>query len=129
MLKNYLKYILIHLLSFIINYLIFITLISITKNSDAIMIQIINLIAWIVSMLFIFYIDKKYVPELINENNSTELFKFILIRILSFIIEAIILFIFMLLSLEVLNYINLNLNHFHYLLLLMLQYYLPLHLQ
>ena len=94
MLKKYLKHELIHLLSFIINYLIFITLISITKNSDAVMIQIINLIAWIVSMLFIFYIDKKYVPELINENNSTELFKFILIRILSFIIEAIILFIF-----------------------------------
>lgn len=94
MLKKYLKYVLIHLLSFIINYLIFIILMFIMKTNNAVTVQIINLIAWIISMLFIFYIDKKYVPDLINENNSSELFKFILIRILSFMIEAIILFIF-----------------------------------
>ena len=94
MLKKYLKHVLIHLLSFIINYLIFIILMFIMKTNNAVTVQIINLIAWIISMLFIFYIDKKYVPDLINENNSSELFKFILIRILSFMIEAIILFIF-----------------------------------
>ena len=94
MLKKYLKYVLIHLLSFIINYLIFIILMFIMKTNNAVTVHIINLIAWIISMLFIFYIDKKYVPDLINENNSSELFKFILIRILSFMIEAIILFIF-----------------------------------
>ena len=94
MLKKYLKYVLIHLLSFIINYLIFIILMFIMKTNNAVTVQIINLIAWIISMLFVFYIDKKYVPDLINENNSSELFKFILIRILSFMIEAIILFIF-----------------------------------
>ena len=94
MLKKYLKYVLIHLLSFIINYLIFIILMFIMKTNNAVTVQIINLIAWIISMLFIFYIDKKYVPDLVNENNSSELFKFILIRILSLIIEVIILFIF-----------------------------------
>jgi len=45
-------------------------------------------------MLFIFFVDIFFVPELVNENNSNELFKFILIRILSLIIEGLILFIF-----------------------------------
>ena len=57
-------------------------------------IQIVNLISWIVSMLFLFYVDKKFVPDLVDENNSSELFKFILIRILSLIIEIMIIYIF-----------------------------------
>ena len=92
--KNYLKHLLIHLVSFILNYLIFILLMLVINKNNPVLVQIINLIAWLFSMLFIFYIDKKYVPDLVNENNSSELFKFILIRILSLIIEVIILFIF-----------------------------------
>lgn len=91
---NYLKHMLIHLTSFVINYLIFILFMIFVKDSSAVGLQIINLISWIISMLFIFYIDKMFVPDLVNENNSNELFKFILIRILSLIIEVIILFIF-----------------------------------
>ena len=45
-------------------------------------------------MLFIFFVDKIFVPDLVDENNSTELFKFILIRILSLIIESLIIYIF-----------------------------------
>ena len=45
-------------------------------------------------MLFIYFIDKLVVPDLVNENNSKELYQFILIRILSLIIEAMILYIF-----------------------------------
>ena len=45
-------------------------------------------------MLFLFFMDKLFVPDLVNENNSSELFKFVLIRILSLIIEVLILFIF-----------------------------------
>ena len=92
--KDYLKYTLIHFMSFVINYLIFIVLIFFLKNTNVIAIQIVNLISWLVSMLFIFYIDKKYVPDLVNEENSSELFKFILIRILSLMIEVLIIFIF-----------------------------------
>ena len=91
---NYLKHIMIYLVSFVINYLIFISLMSFINFNNAVGIQIANLIAWIISMLFIFYIDKKFVPDLVNENNSSELFQFILIRILSLIIEIIILYIF-----------------------------------
>ena len=91
---NYLKHIVIYFMSFLINYLIFICLMYFINKNNVVIIQIVNLIAWIVSMLFIFYIDKKYVPDLVNENNSNELFKFILIRILSLIIEIMILYIF-----------------------------------
>ena len=91
---NYLKHIVIYFISFVINYLIFISLMSFIKFNNAVGIQIANLIAWIISMLFIFYVDKKFVPDLVNENNSNELFQFILIRILSLIIEIIILYIF-----------------------------------
>ena len=91
---NYLKHILIYLVSFIINYLIFVLFMYFVGKSSIVGIQIVNLIAWFISMLFIFYIDKKFVPDLVNENNSNELFKFILIRLLSLIIEVLILFIF-----------------------------------
>lgn len=92
--KNYLKHILIYFISFVLNYLIFILLMIFINKNNPVGIQVINLISWVVSMLFIFYIDKKYVPDLVNENNSNELFKFILIRILSLMIEVVILFIF-----------------------------------
>lgn len=91
---NYLKHIVIYFISFVINYLIFISLMSFIKFNNAVGIQIANLIAWIISMLFIFYVDKRFVPDLVNENNSSELFQFILIRILSLIIEIMILYIF-----------------------------------
>lgn len=91
---NYLKHIVIYFISFVINYLMFIVLMNIVIFNNAVGIQIANLIAWIISMLFIFYVDKKFVPDLVNENNSNELFQFILIRILSLIIEIMILYIF-----------------------------------
>lgn len=74
----------------------------INKN-NIIGINIINLIAWIVSMLFIFYIDKRFVPDLVDENNSSELIKFILIRVFSLIVESLIIFIFI---------IILNINYY-----------------
>lgn len=92
--KNYLKHLIIYLMSFMINYLIFIVLMLFISYKNYIGIQIINVIAWIISMLFIFYVDQKYVPDLVDENNSKELFKFILVRILSLIIESIIIFVF-----------------------------------
>lgn len=91
---NYLTHMLIHLVSFVINYLIFIFLVTFAKENSVVAIQIINLISWVISMLFIFFIDKLFVPDLVNENNSKELHKFILIRLLSLIIEVMILFIF-----------------------------------
>lgn len=90
---NYLKYVLIHFASFAINYFTFILFISFVKGNNVVGIQIVNLISWIISMLFIFFIDKMFVPDLVNENNSSELFKFLLIRVLSLIIEVMILFI------------------------------------
>ena len=92
--KDNFKHFIIYLISFIINYLIFIIFMYFIGKSSIVGIQIVNLISWIVSMLFIFYIDNKYVPDLVDENNSSELFKFILIRLLSLIIEVMILFIF-----------------------------------
>ncbi len=92
--KNYLKHLIIYLMSFIINYLIFIVLMLFISYKNYIGIQIFNVIAWVISMLFIFYVDQKYVPDLVDENNSKELFKFILVRILSLIIESIIIFVF-----------------------------------
>ncbi len=92
--KNYLKHLIIYLMSFMINYLIFIVLMLFISYKNYIGIQIINVIAWLISMLFIFYVDQKYVPDLVDENNSKELFKFILVRILSLIIESIIIFVF-----------------------------------
>lgn len=91
---NYLTHMLIHLTSFVINYLIFIFFMKFIKGNSVVGIQIVNLISWIVSMLFIFFIDKLFVPDLVNENNSKELHKFILIRLLSLIIEVMMLFIF-----------------------------------
>jgi putative flippase GtrA len=64
------------------------------KENSVVGIQIVNLISWTISMLFIFFVDKLFVPDLVNENNSKELHKFILIRLLSLIIEVMILFIF-----------------------------------
>lgn len=92
--SNYLKHLMIHLMSFVINYVIFIVIMLFIDVNNIIGIQVSNLIAWIVSMLFIFFIDKKYVPDLVNEDNSSELFKFILIRLLSLIIEIVIIYIF-----------------------------------
>lgn len=63
-------------------------------NNKLVGMQLINLISFILSMLFIFYVDKKYVPDLVDENNSSELLKFILLRIFGLIFEAIILYIF-----------------------------------
>lgn len=91
---NYLTHMLIHLISFVINYLIFIFFMTFIKENSVVGIQIVNLISWIVSMLFIFFVDKLFVPDLVNENNSKELHKFILIRLLSLIIEVMVLFIF-----------------------------------
>ena len=91
---NYLKHMIIYIMSFILNYLIFIFLILFVKNNNVFGIQIVNLVAWIFSMLFIFFVDKLFVPDLVNENNSGEFLKFILIRILSLIIEVLVLFIF-----------------------------------
>jgi len=92
--SNYLKHLMIHFISFVINYVIFILIMSFIEADNIIGIQMSNLIAWIISMLFIFFIDKKYVPDLVNEHNSAELFKFILIRLLSLIIEILIIYIF-----------------------------------
>ena len=92
--KDKVKHLVIHLISFLINYLIFIFLMIFVNKNNGVGINIVNLIAWIISMLFIFYIDNKYVPDLVDENNSSELFKFILIRIFSLIIEALIIYIF-----------------------------------
>ena len=64
------------------------------KDTNPVAINLINLFAWIVSMLFIFFIDKIFVPDLVDENNSSELFKFILVRILSLIIESLIIYVF-----------------------------------
>lgn len=91
---NYLKHMLIHLISFVINYLIFIFFMMFVKVNSVVGIQVVNLISWIISMLFIFFVDKLFVPDLVNENNSKELHKFILIRLLSLMIEVMILFIF-----------------------------------
>ena len=91
---NYLKHFMIHLVSFIINYLIFIIFMTFIRENNSVGIQIVNLISWITSMLFIFLMDKLFVPDLVNEHNSNELFKFILIRVLSLIIEVMILYIF-----------------------------------
>lgn len=92
--KDNLKHLIIYLISFCINYLIFILFMFFVNKNSAVGINIVNLIAWVISMVFIFYIDKKYVPDLVDENNSSELFKFILIRIFSLIIEAVIIYIF-----------------------------------
>lgn len=92
--KDKFKHFIIYLISFCINYLIFILLMFFLNKDNIVGINIVNLIAWVFSMIFIFYIDKKYVPDLVNENNSSELFKFILIRILSLIIETLIIYIF-----------------------------------
>ena len=91
---NYLTHMLIHLISFVINYLIFIFFMMFVKENSVVGIQIVNLISWTISMLFIFFVDKLFVPDLVNENNSKELHKFILIRLLSLIIEVMVLFIF-----------------------------------
>lgn len=92
--KNTVKHLIIYLISFGINYLTFILFMLFISSKNIIGINIVNLIAWIISMIFIFYIDKKYVPDLVDENNSSELFKFILIRIFGLIIEVMILYIF-----------------------------------
>ena len=92
--KDNFKHLIIYLISFIINYLIFILFMFFIKDDNAVGINVINLIDWIISMVFIFYIDKIYVPDLVDENNSSELFKFILIRIFSLIIEVVIIYIF-----------------------------------
>lgn len=91
---KYLKHFIIYLLSFLINYIIFILFINFVNINNGVGVQILNLISWISSMLFIYFIDKLVVPDLVNENNSKELYQFILIRILSLIIEAMILYIF-----------------------------------
>ena len=92
--KDKVKHFIIYLISFVINYLTFLLGMLFIRDNGIIGINIVNLIAWIISMIFIFYIDKKYVPNLVDENNSSELFKFILIRIFSLIIEVMILYIF-----------------------------------
>lgn len=92
--KDNFKHFIIYLTSFWINYLIFILFMFFINKNNAVGINIVNLIAWVLSMLFIFYVDKKYVPDLVDENNRTELFEFILIRIFSFIIESVIVYIF-----------------------------------
>ncbi len=93
--KNFLIHLFIHFISFLINYSIFIMLMALIYNDkDVIFIQIVNLISWICSMLFIFFVDKKYVPDLVDENNSSEMFKFFLIRGVSLVFESLILFIF-----------------------------------
>ena len=92
--NNHLKHLFIYFLSFCINYFIFIFGVLFVSKNSIVGMNIVNLIAWIISMLFIFYIDKKYVPDLVDENNSKELFKFILIRIFSLIIEFLIIYIF-----------------------------------
>ena len=91
---NYLIHMLIHFTSFVLNYFIFILVMGFVSENSVVGIQVANLCAWVISMLFIFFIDKLFVPDLVNEHNSNELFKFILIRILSLMIEVMILFIF-----------------------------------
>lgn len=92
--NNHLKHLFVYFISFCINYFIFIFGILFISRSSIVGMNIVNLIAWIISMLFIFYVDKKYVPDLVDENNSSELFKFILIRVFSLIIEFLIIYIF-----------------------------------
>lgn len=92
--KDKFKHLIIYGISFFLNYLIFIFFMLFINENNGIGINMVNLVAWTVSMLFIFYIDKKYVPNLVDENNSSELFKFILIRIFSLIIESLIIYIF-----------------------------------
>ena len=92
--KDKFKHLIIYGISFLLNYLIFIFFMLVINENNGIAINVVNLIAWLISMLFIFYIDNKYVPDLVDENNSSELFKFILIRIFSLIIESLIIYIF-----------------------------------
>ena len=101
--KKAAKNLIIHLISFSLNYLMFIIGMFFANYHNVIIINIINLLAWVVSMVFIFVVDKIWIPDLIDENNSSELFKFILIRIFSLIIESMIIFVFI---------IVLNKNHY-----------------
>ena len=92
--NNHLKHFIIYFISFCINYLFFVLFMLFINIENVIAINLINLFAWIISMIFIFYVDKKFVPDLVDENNSKELFKFILIRVFSLIVESLIIFIF-----------------------------------
>lgn len=92
--KNYIKHFIVYLLSFCLNYLIFILFMLLISNNNILGIFLFDVLAWIISMLFIFFVDKKFVPDLLDENNSKEIFKFILIRLLSLIVEFVILYIF-----------------------------------
>ena len=91
--KNYALHLFIYFISFALNYIIFL-IGMLLFNNKLVGMHLINLISFILSMLFIFYVDKKYVPDLVDENNSSELLKFILLRIFGLIFEAIILYIF-----------------------------------
>jgi putative flippase GtrA len=66
-----------------INYLIFIFLMMLVRENGVVWLQISNLISWVTSMLFIFFIDKLFVPDLVNEHNSKELFQFVFEQIKS----------------------------------------------
>lgn len=92
--KDRFKHFIIHFISFCINYLMFAFFMLFVNEHNVVGINVVNLISWVISMLFIFFVDKKFVPDLVDENNSSELFKFILIRIFSLIIESMILYIF-----------------------------------
>ncbi len=100
--KDALLHFLIHLISFVLNFMMFVILMIIFyRDHNIVTIQVVNFISWIISMLFIFFIDKVFVPDLVDENNSAELFKFFLIRGISLVLESLILFIFV-------SVINLN---------------------
>ena len=70
--KDKFKHLIIYLISFAINYMIFIFLMLFVSENSAVGINIVNLIAWIVSMVFIFFVDKKYVPDLVDENKDID---------------------------------------------------------
>lgn len=79
------------LLSLLVYYVLTFTILN---PNNTIELQIANVLSWIVSFLFAYFTNRKYVFESKNDNVFQEFFKFFLSRISTLLLDMLIMFVF-----------------------------------
>lgn len=92
--KEILNYLIVGVLTTCISLLTYYALVfTILNPQDNIQLQVANIISWIVSVIFAYFTNRKYVFESKNENKTKELVKFVTSRISTLLLDMLIMWI------------------------------------
>lgn len=92
--KEIINYLIVGVLTTLISLLVYYSLVfTILNPQDAVQLQIANIVSWIVSVIFAYFTNRKYVFESKNPNKIKEATKFLVSRISTLLLDMLIMYI------------------------------------